>query len=277
MSFADRVANADRPHKSFVYVMALIASLNGLLFGYDTGVISGALVYISQTFELSTFLKQVVTASVLVGAMAGAIVGGRLADRIGRRRLTLVGSAIFIVSSLGLSLAPSVSWIIGWRVVQGVAVGLASIVGPLYISEISPPDVRGSLGFLQQLMITVGILVAYIVGYVFAAFISGPVVWRWMFAFGAVLAAVLAIGIYFLPETPRWLLDNDRPDEARDVLSRIREHEDIDDELEEIRETSETEEEGNFTDLLEPWIRPALVVGIILAIFQQIVGINAVI
>lgn len=277
MSIADRVVNADHPHDSFVYVMAIIASLNGLLFGYDTGVISGALLSITETFGLSTFLQQVVTASVLIGAMIGAMVGGRLADRIGRRRLTLVASVVFIVSSLALAVAPGVYWLVGWRIVLGIAVGLASIIGPLYISEIAPPDIRGSLGFLQQLMITIGILIAYIANYLFAPSFFDITGWRWMLGFGAVPAVALGIGIYFLPESPRWLVDHGRPEEAREVLSRIREHGSVDDEVDEIREISETEEKGDLSDLLAPWIRPALMVGIGLAIFQQIVGINAII
>ena len=134
MSLLDRLANAEREHPRFVYVMAGVAALNGLLFGFDTGVISGALPYIQQSFSLSTFLQEVVTASVLVGAMVGAASGGRLADRFGRRRLTLAGATVFFVAAFGMALSPSVEWLIGWRVVLGVAVGIASLVGPLYIS-----------------------------------------------------------------------------------------------------------------------------------------------
>lgn len=122
-----------------MYVVAAIAALNGLLFGYDIGVISGALLYIKQSFALSTFLQEVVVSGVLVGAM----IGGQLADQLGRRRLTIAGAVVFFVGSIGMGLSPSVSWLVGWRFVVGVAVGIASVVGPLHISETAPPDIRG--------------------------------------------------------------------------------------------------------------------------------------
>lgn len=277
MGVVDSLLNADRDHSNFVYTIAAIAALNGLLFGFDIGVISGALLYIKQSFALSPFLQGVVTSSVLVGAMIGAATGGRLADRFGRRRLTLAGAAVFFVGSFGMALSPTVGWLIGWRVVEGVAVGVASIVGPLLISETAPPDVRGSLGFLQQLMITIGILLSYVVSYAFAPEFLGIIGWRWMLWFGAVPAAVLAIGTYFLPESPRWLVETGRIEEARSVLSSIRTNDAVDEEIDQIREISKTEEKGDLSELLEPWVRPALVVGVGLAIIQQFSGINTII
>ncbi|EMA52169.1 sugar porter family MFS transporter [Halococcus thailandensis] len=277
MNVADRLLNAEREHSTFVYVIAAIAALNGLLFGFDIGVISGALLYIDQTFTLSPFLEGVVTSSVLVGAMIGAATGGKLADRFGRRRLTLAGAAVFFVGSFGMALSPTIEWLVFWRVVEGTAVGVASIVGPLLISETAPSDIRGALGFLQQLMITIGILLAYVVNYAFAPEFLGITGWRWMLWFGAVPATVLAIGTYFLPESPRWLIEHDRIEEAKSVLSRIRDTDDIDDEIENVREVSEIEEKGGLSDLLEPWVRPALVIGVGLAIIQQVSGINTVI
>lgn len=276
MGIVDSLLNADSEHSSFVYAIAGIAALNGLLFGFDIGVISGALLYINQTFTLTPFLEGVVTSSMLVGAMIGAATGGQLADRFGRRRLTLAAAAVFFVGSFGMALSPTLGWLIVWRVIEGVAVGIASIVGPLLISETAPPDVRGSLGFLQQLMITIGILMAYVTNYIFAPEFFGIIGWRWMLWFGAVPAAVLAIGTYFLPETPRWLVENDRIDEARNVLSRIRAKDDVDDEIDAIREVSEIESEGDLSDLLAPWVRPALIVGVGLAIIQQFSGINTI-
>src|SRR5699024_9329924 len=224
-------------------VIAVIATLNGLLFGFDIGVISGALIYIKQSFPVSTFLQEVITGSVLVGAMVGAASGGRLADQFGRRRLGMAGAIVFFVSSLGMAVSPSVGWLIGWRVIEGIAVGVASVLGTLYISEIAPSDVRGTLGFLQQLMITLGILLAYVVNYIFAPSLFGVIGWRWMLGFGAVPAVILGIGMYFLPESPRWLIEHERVEDAREVLSRLRERETVDDELDEIREISETEGE----------------------------------
>ena len=277
MNLLDRLANADREHSRFVYVIAAIAALNGLLFGFDIGVISGALLYINDSFTLSPFLEGVVTSSVLVGAMLGAATGGTLADRFGRRRLTLAGAVVFFVGSFGMALSPTLAWLIGWRVVEGIAVGVASIVGPLLISETAPSDIRGALGFFQQLMITVGILLAYLINYAFAPEFLGIIGWRWMLWFGAVPAAVLALGTYYLPESPRWLVEHDRIEEARGVLSRIRDRDEVDEEIENIREVSEIEEEGDLSDLLEPWVRPALIAGVGLAIIQQVSGINTII
>ncbi|GAD53299.1 sugar symporter [Halarchaeum acidiphilum MH1-52-1] len=276
MNAFDRLLDAEHEHKRFVYVMAIIAALNGLLFGFDTGVISGALPYIQQSFHLSTFHEEIVTASVLIGAMVGGSTGGRLADRLGRRRLALGAAVVFFVASIGLALSPSVSWLIAWRIVEGVGVGVASILGTLYISETAPPDIRGSLGFLQQFMIVTGILVAYVVNYAFAPSFLGVIGWRWMLGFGAVPAAILGTGMFFLPETPRWLVENGHLDEARAVLSRIHTREETEQEIDAIREASQQESNGDLSELLSPWIRPALTVGIALAVLQQVTGINTV-
>lgn len=259
----------------FVYITAIVAALNGLLFGFDTGVISGALLYIEQGFGLSAFLQELVVSSVLVGAAIGAAVGGTLADRFGRRRITLLGAGIFFVSSIGMAVSPTVYWLIGWRFVVGIAIGVASIVGPLHISETAPPKIRGSLGSLQQLAITLGILLAYLINYVFASLITEATAWRWMLGFGVVPAAALGIGMYHLPETPRWLVKENREEEARETLSRLRTETEVEDELQEIKELEEVER-GGLSVLLQPWVRPALVVGIGLAILQQATGINAV-
>lgn len=277
MSLLDDLANAEREHPTFVYLMAFVGALNGLLFGFDTGVISGALPFIKETFQLSTFLQEIVTSGVLVGAMAGAMTGGRLADRFGRRRLTLAGAVVFFVAAFGMAFSPTVEWLIGWRIVLGVAVGVASVVGPLYISETAPRDIRGGLGFLNQLMITIGILLAYVVNAIFAPSFLGIVGWRWMLGFAAVPATILGVAMYFLPETPRWLVEHDRADEAREILSRTRNQEDFDEEIAQIEETSETESQGSLSDLLQPWVRPALTVGIVLAVLQQVSGINTII
>jgi sugar porter (SP) family MFS transporter len=261
--------------KRFVYICAALAALNGLLFGFDTGVISGALPLIEETFGLSTFLKEVVVSIVLVGAAIGAATGGTLADWWGRRRVTLFGAAIFFVSSLGMAFSPTVWWLIGFRLLVGFGIGVASIVGPLYISEIAPPEVRGSLGTLQQLAITLGILLAYLINYIFASLITGAEAWRWMLGFGIVPAAILGLGMAQLPESPRWLVREGRDDEARDVLAKARTKSSVDDELDEIKEIEEVQTR-DISELLESWARPALIVGVGLAVFQQITGINTV-
>jgi len=265
----------------FVYVSAALAALNGLLFGFDTGVISGAFLYIRDSFEMtslfgvalgSSTVEGLVVSGALVGAIVGAALGGRLADRIGRRRLILIAAVVFFVGSATMAVAPSVEVLVIGRVVDGVAIGFASIVGPLYISEISPPKIRGSLVSLNQLAITSGILVSYLVNYAFAE--SGA--WRLMLGAGTVPAVVLLVGMLYMPESPRWLYENGRVSDARDVLSRTRSDAEIEAELAEIEETVERED-GELRDLVEPWLRPMLIVGVGLAAFQQVTGINTVI
>ncbi|WP_129114554.1 sugar porter family MFS transporter [Halegenticoccus tardaugens] len=265
----------------FVYVTAALAALNGLLFGFDTGVISGAFLYIQDAFDMSSLLwistssamiEGLVVSGALVGAAFGAAVGGNLADRWGRRRLILVGALVFFLGSLTMAVAPTLEILIAGRILDGIAIGFASIVGPLYISEISPPKIRGSLVSLNQLAVTTGILASYFVNYAFAD--TGQ--WRWMLGAGMLPALVLLVGMLFMPESPRWLIDKGREADAKEVLSRTRSESRIRAELREIKETKEIEAEG-LSELIEPWVRPALIVGIGLAAFQQVTGINTVI
>jgi sugar porter (SP) family MFS transporter len=261
-------------NRRFIYVVASIAALGGLLFGFDTGVISGALLFIRQDFGLNAFTEGFIVSSLLLGAMVGAGVSGALSDRLGRRTIILVAAVIFAVGAIGAALSPSVGVLIFFRFVLGLGVGTASALVPSYISESAPTDVRGSLSSLFQLAITVGILVAYLVNAVFAPLGD----WRWPLGLAAVPALVLLVGMYFLPETPRWLISQDRDAEARRVLERTRSGEEIEAEIEEIRRVEEeTKEQAGYRELLAAWVRPMLVAGIGLAIFQQFVGINTVI
>ncbi|MFC6825884.1 sugar porter family MFS transporter [Halopelagius fulvigenes] len=256
----------------FVYVVSALAALNGLLFGFDTGIISGAFLFIQDTFTMSPLVEGIIVSGAMAGAAAGAAVGGQLADRLGRRRLILIAAVVFFLGSFTMAVAPNVPVLVAGRLIDGVAIGFASIVGPLYISEIAPPSIRGALTSLNQLMVTTGILLSYFVNFAFAD--AGA--WRWMLGAGMVPAVVLGVGILKMPESPRWLFEHGRKDEARAVLERTRE-EDVDTELEEIAETVNKQSDSGLRDLLEPWLRPALVVGLGLAVLQQITGINAVI
>ncbi|WP_459191723.1 sugar porter family MFS transporter [Halosimplex sp. J119] len=256
----------------FIYVVSAMAALNGLLFGFDTGIISGAFLFIQDSFTMSPFIEGVIVSGAMAGAAAGAAVGGQLADRLGRRRLILIAAAVFFLGSFTMAVAPTVPVLVAGRLIDGVAIGFASIVGPLYISEIAPPRIRGALTSLNQLMVTTGILLSYFVNFAFAD--AGA--WRWMLGAGMVPAVVLAVGILKMPESPRWLLERGRTDEARAVLRRTRSN-DVDEEVAAIEETVEKQSDTGLRDLLAPWLRPALVVGLGLAVFQQITGINAVI
>jgi len=258
----------------FVYVAASFAALGGLLFGYDTGVISGALIFIKREFGLTTLAEEIVVSGVLLGATLGAIVGGKAADLFGRRRVLLVTAAIFGIGALASAVAPSPSVLIVSRVVLGLAIGLASTNVPVYLSEVAPPHARGWVVSLFQLAVTVGIVVAYLTDYAFAG-VEG---WRWMLGLAVAPALVFGTGMFFLPETPRWLVRRGQHEVAHRVLVRIRELPDVNIEIEEIKASlAQQAESGHWTDLLRRQVRPALVVGLGLAVFQQITGINTVI
>ena len=270
MSNAAQDADSSRGRTSkLVY---FFGALGGMLFGYDTGVISGAILFITPALELTPFLEGLVVASLLLGAAAGAGSAGPLSDRLGRRNLILIAAVIFSIGALGAGLAPGVGTLVLFRVVLGIAVGAAALIVPLYLSEIAPTEIRGAISSLNQLMITVGILLAFIVN----ALLANSEAWRWMLGLAVVPSLILLVGMYFMPETPRWLVSRGREDEARDVLMRSRSEQEAENEIREIKEV-EREEEGGLQELLAPWVRPALIVAIGLAVFQQIVGINTII
>jgi SP family galactose:H+ symporter-like MFS transporter len=268
------VSDAHLRGASFVYIAASFAALGGLLFGYDTGVISGALIFIKREFGLTTVAEEIVVSGVLLGATVGAIAGGKAADLFGRRRVLLITAGIFAIGALASAAAPSPPMLIASRVVLGLAIGLASTNVPVYLSEVAPPRARGWVVSLFQLAVTVGIVVAYLTDYAFAG-IEG---WRWMLGLAVVPALVFGTGMFFLPETPRWLIRGGQHETAYRVLVRIRESADVSFEIEEITlSLAQQTESGDWTDLLRRHVRPALLVGIGLAIFQQITGINTVI
>jgi SP family galactose:H+ symporter-like MFS transporter len=258
-----------------VMITAATAGLAGLLFGYDTGVIAGALLQITPDFGLGSFASGLVVGAVPIGAVVGAWIASSNADRFGRRSLILTAGIIFIIGALVSALSPDTVILVVSRVVIGVAIGVASAVAPVYISEVAPPDIRGRLVTFFQLAVTVGILVAYLVGLAFANADEG---WRWMLGLGAVPAFALVIGIVRLPASPRWLLMMGREEDAREALKRVRTEgaDAIELEIKEIEASMQTHE-GSWRDLLAPAVKAALLVGLGLAILQQITGINTVI
>lgn len=259
-----------------VYVPAAVCAIGAFLFGYDTGVISGALLYLKGPLGIAdnAFLQGLVTSSLLVGAMVGALFCGSLAARWGRRMMALLAACVFAAGSLGAAFSPDVGTLVGFRFVIGLGVGLASVIVPMYIAEISPTRIRGRLTSLNQLSITVGILLAYIVDYALAPWQA----WRWMIGLAVVPAVALFIGMLFMPETPRWLASRNRMPEADRVLLRTRRPEDIDEARDEIRAAQRrARQEAGWRDLTATWIRPAVGIGLGLAALQQFVGINTVI
>lgn len=265
----------DTKSNHLVYVIAAVAATGGLLFGFDTGVISGALLFIKQEWALSSVSQGLVVSAVLIGAVMGAAFSGKIADIFGRRNIIIVTAIIFFFGSLGSALAPDEHWLIFTRIIIGVAIGIASFTVPLYISEISPSNIRGALVSLNQLAITIGIVASYLVDGAFSEVTHG---WRYMFGVGIVPALILAIGMWCLPKTPRWLMSKNREDEARKVLSKLESEEKVESHILQMKQTlSEEKSAGSLKELMMPWLRPALIIGVGLMFFQQMTGINTVI
>jgi MFS family permease len=230
---------------------AAITALGGLLFGYDTGVISGALLFIGKDFHgLTSFDKELLTSILLIGALAGALAAGKIADRVGRRPTVLGTAALFVAGVMLAAFSPSYAVLVGARVIIGLAVGSASMVVPLYIGEVAhPPRVRGALASFNQLAVTSGILASYLVDYGLASTQN----WRLMFGLAAVPAILMFTGMLFQHESPHWLVAQGREDEARKVLHRVRGEGDIDAEIAEVRELSERN--SSFREVLRPAVR----------------------
>jgi sugar porter (SP) family MFS transporter len=254
-------------------IIYLFGALGGLLFGYDTGIISGAILFIKSDLGLNAFTEGIVVSSILVGAMIGAAVSGALSDRYGRRKIIMVAAAVFCIGAIGSGISSSTTQLIAYRIILGIAVGGASTLVPMYLSEIAPSENRGALSSLNQLMIVTGILLAYITNFAFANTHEG---WRWMLGFAFIPAAALLVGMLFLPESPRWLFKNGKEDEARYILSLLRNGKDIEWEVSEIKKTN-IQQKGTFKDLMSKWTRPTLILGTGLAFFQQVIGCNTVI
>ncbi len=261
-----------RPVRASTY---FFGALGGLLFGYDLGVVAGALLFITPELKLTHLQTGMVTSSLLVGAMVGALGCGRITDRIGRRSVVLGAAVLFGLGAIGAALAPDLVWILVFRVVMGLAVGAASVTVPVYLSEIAPARSRGRLSGLNQLMISSGILVAYLVNLALAPSHA----WRWMFGLAVVPALLLLIGGFFQPESPRWLIKKGRVDEARAVLARSRTPEELTAEIAEIVRVNESERERVRLGamLRDPRLRRVLLIGSGLALLQQFVGVNTVI
>lgn len=263
------------PARSVSRSTYFFGALGGLLFGYDLGVVAGALLFLGPEMHLTPLQTGMVTSSLLVGGMIGAIGCGRITDRYGRRFTVLLAAVLFAVGAIGAGLAPEVITILVFRLIMGLAVGAASVTVPVYLSEIAPASSRGRLSGLNQLMISSGILLAYLVNLALSPYEA----WRWMFALAALPSVALFVGAYFQPESPRWLVRKGREDDARAVLARSRGPEELDAELRDIRAVLAAERESaGFRELFaDARVRRVLLLGIGLAVFQQIIGINTII
>ena len=279
-------------NRGYVWLISVVAAMGGLLFGWDWVVIGGAKPFFQRYFEL-TSEAQIGWANscALIGCLVGALMAGALSDKFGRKRLLLVAALIFAVTSLGNALATSFSVFIAWRIFGGVAIGLASNLSPMYIAEVAPAQIRGRLVAINQLTIVIGILLAQYVNWFLVRnlpagatdeFIRnswfGQQGWRWMFGLTAVPSFLFLMGMVFVPESPRWLAKNGKPERARGILTKIGGQPYADEAIADIKSTLATEEirRVRFADLLEPKMRKVLVLGIVLAVFQQWCGINVI-
>lgn len=256
-----------------IYLVSGIAALAGLLFGFDTGIISGALLFIQQDFTLTTVAKEFIVSSVLLGAMVGSLLSGRLTDQYGRRGILLVISGLFIIGTLIASLTTHVMGIMGGRLIIGLAIGIGSYTAPLYIAEVAPINLRGALVSFNQLAITLGIMCSYFINLVFTNTHGS---WRWMFVIGIIPAILLFFGLFFLPESPRWLIKKGHLEKAKLILQRLRHQQTVDAEIAEIKKSFNTQP-ISFKEIFSARIRPVLLLGITLGFLQQITGINTII
>lgn len=250
----------------YLALITLVASLGGLLFGFDMAVISGVLPFVQKQFQLTALYEGWFVSSALVGCIIGVSFSGNLSDKIGRKKMLFASSILFLISAIGCSVVNSLDWLIIFRLLGGVGVGVASIVVPLYISEIAPADRRGRLVTCYQLAITAGILLAYVTNSLLLSYSEKPLganfseladlvyvkeVWRGMFSVGALLALLFLVGLFFVPESPVWLRK------------------------EELGESRETK--ASYRELFSPRLRKAMLLGILLPLFSQLSGINAII
>jgi MFS transporter, SP family, major inositol transporter len=261
--------------------VAIAATVGGFLFGYDTGVIAGALLYITADLDLSAAESSIVVSCLLLGAALGASVGGRISDTLGRRRVIHLAAVLFALGTLGSALAGGLAVMITSRVILGIAVGAVSAVVPLYIGEIAPVERRGRLVNQNELMIVIGQFSATAVNAILANTVGGLTVWRWMLGAALIPAVVLFVGTFFIPESPRFLAKNERFDDAEASLRRIRTAEEARAETTRMRELYEAHRDEAKADprkyLTIRWVRILVLIGIGVSIVQQVSGVNAVV
>ncbi|MGA2948136.1 MAG: sugar porter family MFS transporter [Candidatus Sulfotelmatobacter sp.] len=255
----------------YLYLPAAVAAIGGLLFGFDTAVINGAIVFLKRQFALSDSQTEFGASSLLLGCVFGASLAAFTSDRFGRKKSLLAAAALFTVSSIGAALPRNITEFVVARMVGGLAIGLASTLSPLYIAEISPARIRGLLVSVNQLAIVTGILLSYSVNYGLTG--AGPANWRWMFASAAVPSAFFLLTLLSVPESPRWLVQMGRETEAEHILSRIKGRDTARVEILAIH-SAVAEESGN---VLDPAFRKPLVVAVLIALFSQFTGINTII
>ncbi|HEV2479487.1 MAG TPA: sugar porter family MFS transporter [Puia sp.] len=259
---------------TYILGISFTSALGGYLFGFDFAVIAGALPFLQRQFDLNDYWAGLTTAILALGAIAGCLVAGRVSDRYGRRKGLLLAAAIFGVSSLGMALAPVRAVFIVARFTAGAGVGMASMLSPMYIAEIAPAHLRGRMVAINQLTIVIGILITNVVNYLLRN--AGADAWRWMFGLGVLPSALFFLGAWWLPESPRWLAGAGKNDLAVAILERIGGRVYAAESLADINRSMGNRQRVRYADVFQKAVLPAVLVGIGLAVFQQLCGINVV-
>ena len=265
--------------KSYTVLISIVAALGGLLFGFDTAVIAGALQYLKPYFHLNDAELGLVVAAASIGCIPGALFAGYLADKYGRKNLMIVTSILYVIAAIGSGIAGSFAQLVIYRLVGGVAIGMASTLAPIYISEVAPPTFRGRLGMLQQLAIVTGILLSFISNYLIvnSSFLSpGDDYWRYMLA-----AAVIPSGIFFfllllVPESPRWLISKDKIIDAKKIFGKIYSEQESQAQVKIVSDNIASEEKPALRDVLTPRFKKVVIIGLVFASIAQLTGINIV-
>ena len=277
-----------KTYNRYVIFICLVAAIGGFLFGFDTAVISGVLTFVVKNFGFNAFMEGWFVSSALLGCIIGVIISGKLSDWSGRKLVMLLSATLFFLSAIGCMLSANSFWLIAFRIVGGLGIGVASMICPLYISEISPPAFRGRMVALYQLAITIGIVAAYFSNSVllklsfnqnfigFLHFIIVKNVWRAMIGCGLIPSLIFLIGLFFIPESPRWLVLKKQTEKAKNILLKINTPGVVAGELNSIQQSISTEK-GSLKELLSPVYRTALIIGIALPFLSQVSGINAII
>lgn len=279
-SLVDLPPDTKGPHTTRLGVIAVVATFGGLLFGYDTGVVNGALEPLTHDFGLTPRTEGLVVSFLTIGAAFGAVVGGRLSDAFGRRSNILLLACFFVVGTLACALSPNWQFLTGARFFLGLAVGAASTTVPVYLAELAPYERRGSLVTRNEVMIVVGQFAAFVINaIIFNVWGEHEGVWRYMLAVAVLPAIALLIGMLFLPESPRWLISKKRDEQALGVLKQVRSDERATAEMKEVELLAEQEEvakTGGVSDLASKWVLRLILIGVGLGIAQQLTGINSV-
>jgi sugar porter (SP) family MFS transporter len=257
----------------YILIISFISALGGLLFGFDISVISGAIPFITPYFHLSEWGKGFAVSSLYLGCMAGCLIAGSISKSYGRKPGLMIAAFLFGISAIGVALSHQLLWFIVFRMIGGLGVGMASMLSPMYIAEISPASIRGRMVSVNQLTIVIGILLTYYINYLLASTTDG---WRWMFGCGLIPSLLFFLGMFFVPESPRWLMTKGKEIKSRKILQKIGGLDYADDIILQIGQTTNESDRGRWKVLLNKSIFPVLLIGIVLAVYQQFCGINVV-